>query len=457
MRGTRSSARQATRDRSSPQPVEDSAGTKRKADDSSPANKTKRGRQSSESKKKTPEDANPQNVEANSCTEERSKPTKQESNGKEVNGESKAQEDSDRLIHEPGKSFQGKTKDGEPKDDPEKALKDSRGTGGVNNPENPKKGEHEFGKTTEKHSIERQRQPSQNQDAKAAVEEDEKRGRVQSETILEKGIIYFFTRGRVDVDDPEGPQDLQRSYFVMRPLPAGGKITTGVIQDVGNNRLVALPKKVWPKSGNDRFLAFVEKAGVSMQTLRDEFFQGSEYSTKTAGTRHTPKVSLLGEGVYIISHSSNGHHTNRLSYMLTIPQKLGKVQEDVGLAKQGSFIISVKNPNSSGPANAQLSEGAQYPKDIMEEFGSRGWLPAQPKHFDYPYAQVLLIGESRGLDGVLAAGKEGKGAKEEGSVEELEKLEQEDDLRIEHTNGDDTIFADLGVSTQEYPLVTTWD
>lgn len=172
MRGTRSSARQATRDRSSPQPVEDSAGTKRKADDSSPANKTKRGRQSSESKKKTPEDANPQNVEANSCTEERSKPTKQESNGKgkgeyqrpsgcwfwldnatyetpEVNGESKAQEDSDRLIHEPGKSFQGKTKDGEPKDDPEKALKDSRGTGGVNNPENPKKGEHEFGKTTE--------------------------------------------------------------------------------------------------------------------------------------------------------------------------------------------------------------------------------------------------------------------------------------------------------------------
>lgn len=56
--------------------------------------------------------------------------------------------------------------------------------------------------------------------------------------------------------------DLQRSFFVLRPLPPGGKLGEGAIQDVGNNRLIALPKKVWPKSGADKFMAFVEKAKV---------------------------------------------------------------------------------------------------------------------------------------------------------------------------------------------------
>ena len=60
--------------------------------------------------------------------------------------------------------------------------------------------------------------------------------------VLEKGIVYFFTRGRVGVEDPNSVQDLQRSYFVLRPLPDGAKLTDGAIQDVGNNRLVALPK-----------------------------------------------------------------------------------------------------------------------------------------------------------------------------------------------------------------------
>ena len=100
---------------------------------------------------------------------------------------------------------------------------------------------------------------------------------------MEKGVIYFFSRGRVGIDDPSNPQEIQRSYAVMRPLPPGGKITDGAVQDASNIRLIALPKKVWPKSGRDRFMAYVEKAGASMDTLREEFFQGSEYSTKTTG------------------------------------------------------------------------------------------------------------------------------------------------------------------------------
>ncbi|KAF2487340.1 hypothetical protein BDY17DRAFT_288769 [Neohortaea acidophila] len=276
--------------------------------------------------------------------------------------------------------------------------------------------------------------------------------------ILEKGIIYFFTRGRVGVEDPDSVQDLARSYFVLRPLPDGAKITDGAVQDIGNNRLIALPKKVWPKSGKDRFMCFVEKAKTSMDTLKEEFFQGSEYSTKTVGTRQTPEVTPLGEGVYAITSTGGGQGTSHLAYMLTIPSELGEVQKDVGLAAKGSFALSVKNPESSGSGNAQLPNAAEYPKEIIEEFRGRGWMPAHPKHIDYTNASMLLIGEnfdsSSNLD---PTPKDEEDDTKATPQEELEKLQDEDESRVENLKGDDTIFEDLGISSKEYPKVmTTW-
>ena len=72
--------------------------------------------------------------------------------------------------------------------------------------------------------------------------------------MLEKGIIYFFFRGRVDVEKPQGAQDIARSYLVLRPLPLGAKLGEGPLEDVGNCRLLALPKKVLPVSQDDRFM-----------------------------------------------------------------------------------------------------------------------------------------------------------------------------------------------------------
>ncbi|KAI7645641.1 hypothetical protein KC318_g19919, partial [Hortaea werneckii] len=258
------------------------------------------------------------------------------------------------------------------------------------------------------------------------------------------------------MDDPGNASEIQRSYMVLRPLPPGAKITEGAIQDVSNNRLVALPKKVWPKSGRDRFMVFVEKASTSMDTLKDEFFQGSEYSTKTTGTRHTPPVTPIGEGVYAISYSGQGRATTHLSYMMTIPQEIGDVQKDVGLREQGSFILSTKNPNSSAPANA-IPAAPEYPKDILDEFGSRGWLPTKPQHLDYANACTLLIGESSALDALEAKPQDAQDENKETPVEEIEKLEHEDEIRIEHMKGDDTVYADLGISKKDYPTVkSTW-
>ena len=109
--------------------------------------------------------------------------------------------------------------------------------------------------------------PAQNN----AVEESSQREKEVPSNILEKGLIYFFTRNRVGIDEAESVGDLQRTFFVLRPLPTGAKLGGGAIPDLKNNRLFALPKKAFPKSHNDRFMAFVEKANTTIQDLKDNF------------------------------------------------------------------------------------------------------------------------------------------------------------------------------------------
>ena len=197
-------------------------------------------------------------------------------------------------------------------------------------------------------------------DHNGAIVEDPKREESVSSNVLEKGIIYFFFRGRVGIEEPQGVQDIARSYIVLRPLPIGAKLGDGPLEDAGNNRLLALPKKVLPKSNRDRFMVFVEKAKTSVKDLRENFIAASDYATQTAGTRHTPAATPAGEGVYAMTSTGRESH---LAYILTRPEKLNEVQEELGLRNRGSFITSIKNPKVPGPANASLPNPADYPKE----------------------------------------------------------------------------------------------
>lgn len=123
-----------------------------------------------------------------------------------------------------------------------------------------------------------------------SIQTSEERAAAVPASIMEKGIIYFFFRGRVGVDDPSGVEDVARSYIVLRPLPRGAKIGDGPIEDMNNGRVLALPKKVLPKGGRDKFLVFVDRKGLSVEGLRD-VFKGNEYATKTAGLVFNPLFS----------------------------------------------------------------------------------------------------------------------------------------------------------------------
>lgn len=179
-------------------------------------------------------------------------------------------------------------------------------------------------------------------------------------SILEKGIIYFFMRGRVGMDKVKEVNDIARSYILLRPVEKDVKLGAGPIGDAGTTRLLALPKKVLPMSGKDRFMVFVEKSGASYDEIKKDFLSSSDYETKTAGTRHSPAATPVGEGVYAITTTGRESH---LAYILTLPEKLDTVQKELGIKEKGSFILSTKNPNYTSPANAQLPQGPEYPKE----------------------------------------------------------------------------------------------
>ncbi|PVH87789.1 hypothetical protein DL98DRAFT_478782 [Cadophora sp. DSE1049] len=289
---------------------------------------------------------------------------------------------------------------------------------------------------------------------KSVVQDDKREAAIPS-SILEKGIVYFFFRGRVGVEDPQGIEDVARSYIVLRPLPLGAKLGEGPLADSGNARLLALPKKMLPKSRQDRFLVFVENPSATIKDLREQF-SSNEYATKTFGTSHTPSATPFAEGIYAITSTGRESH---LAYHLTVPSSIGEIQKELGLNEKGSFVVSAKNPNAPGPANATLDNPASYPEALQKKFRNLRWMPLEPELLNYQNTQFLIIGEGMNDMGkaVQEMTKDAKDDAKEKPAEELEKLLEEDHDRAEHLKGDDPVFADLGLSSKEYSkMQTTW-
>lgn len=270
-------------------------------------------------------------------------------------------------------------------------------------------------------------------------------------SVLEKGIIYFFFRGKVGTEDPQGPGEVARSFIVLRPLPPDSKIGEGPLDESGKARLIALPKKRLPQSSRDRFAAFVEKADATVKVLKETFLPGKEYTTKTKGERSVPPVSPAAEGIYFITSTGRNSH---LAYHITAPDHVGDVQNDLGIKQFGGFVITVKNPttdNSSGQ-NAP-SNNADYPEDVANMFRDLRWAPLRPEMIDYNNAQFLLIGEKHGPESALE--DEGNEKLTDSPEQEFEKLEEEDEQRVENLAEDDPIFADLKLSSKEYSKIST--
>jgi hypothetical protein len=85
---------------------------------------------------------------------------------------------------------------------------------------------------------------------------------------------------------------------------------------------------------------------------------------------------------------------------------------------------------------------------IKTQFRDRRWMNLLPEHLNYQFTQLLFVGERPTIQG-------------EEVVDELEKLEQEDEARVNHLKGsfylalikslgDDAVFKDLELSKRDF-------
>lgn len=93
----------------------------------------------------------------------------------------------------------------------------------------------------------------------------------------------------------------------------------------------------------------------------------------------------------------------------------------------------------------------------MDDFRGLRWMPSRPEHFDFPNAQILLIGESEGVDKAVEPRKKDEKEGKEEPREVLEELKDEDVDRMRGLTDSDSgaIFRDLDARAEEYPKMMT--
>lgn len=197
--------------------------------------------------------------------------------------------------------------------------------------------------------------------------------------VLEEGSIYFTFRPKVETHDPSGLGDVERFHMIL--VPKGRKHMRMAV--VGRKRLPDL-------TDHERTWGFIEAVKTDAKAMGESLAEHHQ-DTKTRGERTYPANRPAGEGVYALVQKGRQMH---LAYALTQPEKPGPVQKALNIAPEGSFAISIKNPEKGQPTATGLSdEGkADYPKSRQEEFADRRFAPTDPALLDYEGAEFVLVG-----------------------------------------------------------------
>lgn len=197
--------------------------------------------------------------------------------------------------------------------------------------------------------------------------------------VLEEGDIFFLYRPTVEEHEPEGLDDVERFYMVLRPR--GGK----------HSRLMVIGRKTLPDvDAHERNWGFVDMVSDDSAAIEKELRE-DRYETKTRGMRTRPAARPAGEGAYMLIQPGRDMH---FVYSLELPDKPGKVQRALGIEPEAAFVVSIKNPEKGSPKAAGLSEErkADYPKSLQQEFEGRRFAPTDPHLLDFEGAEFILVG-----------------------------------------------------------------
>jgi hypothetical protein len=233
--------------------------------------------------------------------------------------------------------------------------------------------------------------------------------------VLERGNIYFVYRPKVERASAAGLEDIQRFFVILSPF------------DKARHRLIVIGRKKLPAIGDshERNWGFVQKVAGEPEGIEDELDRLT-YSTATRGERHLSPARPAGEGVYTIARHDDHTH---LAFALELPERPGEVQEELNIPREGSYIITVKNPDVDTPPDLGLQEEnrADLPQRLRDRFRGRRFIPVDPPDFlDREGAELVLIGADEDVFEEL-------GVRLNPEHETLETAELFNDLRMERS------------------------
>ncbi len=233
--------------------------------------------------------------------------------------------------------------------------------------------------------------------------------------ILERGNIYFAYRPKVEHASAEGLEDIQRFFIILSPF---GK---------QRYRLIVIGRKKLPAIADDqeRNWGFVQKVRREPEDIEDDL-DPVTYSTVTRGERHLSAARPAGEGVYAIARHDDHTH---LAFALELPERPGEVQKELNIPPEGSYIITVRNPDAGSPPGVGLpdEDRAELPQRLRQRFHGRRFIPVDPPEFlDREGTELVLIGADEDVFDEL-------GVQLDPQHETIETAELFNDLRMERT------------------------
>src|SRR5947207_2162826 len=199
--------------------------------------------------------------------------------------------------------------------------------------------------------------------------------------VLERGNIYFVYRPRVEETSVSGLEDIQRFFMILSP------------HNNEQHRLIVIGHKKLPEieDRHERNWGFVQKVAHDTDDIESELDRIT-YVTKTRGERHLAPARPAGEGVYaIVRHEDHTH----LAFALELPSKPGEVQGELNIPQQGSYIITVRNPEQPPPPGVGLpdNEKPELPQRLQARFRGRRFAPVDsPDVLDREGTEFVSIG-----------------------------------------------------------------
>jgi len=214
----------------------------------------------------------------------------------------------------------------------------------------------------------------------------------EAASTLEQGSITFLYRPRVEEQEPDELDDVQRLILLLSP------------EGSAFERAIAIGRKRLPGSASrDRFWGFVDLVltPYDMQAALD----AQVYGTKTRGLRHLPAARAFASGSYDIAmHGDHSHLRWRVEEL----SNDDPVAKDVELEDEADYILTIANPDpiawgllQTPSLQADLFDDLElhvtipnpFPPGLQQRFRDRRFTQLDATDWlDHPGAEVVFIG-----------------------------------------------------------------